>query len=126
MVILKLCHTRNASIFSFFLYRKNSSFISCWRSHRFKQRPHGGGHQFCGKMYCNSCEYLILNEHSAVIPPFALLLVTFAFAESGVLIYVLTYTSYDMLYASKSHCQNIFRVYPSAKKCLLNFIVLGT
>lgn len=53
--------------------RKNSSFIPCGRPYRFEPWSHGGGHQFCGKMYCDSGEYLtsshiITAELSPVLP----------------------------------------------------------
>lgn len=111
---------KKCKYFQFSLYRKNCSFISCWRSHRYKQRPHGWGHQFCGKMYCNSCEYLILNECGSIIPLFALLLVTFAFAESGGFD-----SCFNVWWLWHALCCHIFRICPSTKKFLL-FIVLGT
>jgi hypothetical protein len=59
-IVLQIFLTRNYKYFYSFP-RKNGSFISCWGPHRFEQRPHGGRHQFCGKMYCDSCEYIIFH-----------------------------------------------------------------
>lgn len=53
--------------------RKNGSFISCRRPCRFEQRPHGGGHQFCGEMHCNSGKYLMFSHYSKNITCFPLL-----------------------------------------------------